>query len=64
MDPRQDLGNTKKDQLMLSINGLSSVNFGSKNVDECLEKLVIGNVPGLNKGSDKRPMLDVYIKLK
>ena len=38
-------GNAKKDQFWLNINGLDQVNFGAKDITECLEGAQVGAAP-------------------
>ena len=38
-------GNTKKDQFWFNINGLDQVNFGAKDVTECLQGAQVGAAP-------------------
>ena len=38
----RDLGNFKKDQFYLTLEGLTGVNFGTKTMESCLESVVAG----------------------
>ena len=38
----RDLGNIKKDQFYLTVNGLDKVDFGTKNSTDCLQAVVAG----------------------
>ena len=41
-DSLSELGNAKKDQFYLEIEGLDQIDFGTKNMEACIESVQVG----------------------
>ena len=56
ISPENDLkhqGGKTKDTYWLNLKGLNNVDMGSKNLETCLNEILVGSIPDENKAQDE-----------
>ena len=56
ISPKNDLkhqGGKTKDTYWLNLKGLNNVDMGSKNLETCLNEILVGSIPDENKAQDE-----------